>query len=299
MNLLPHSLLFFLTLLSGANYTILKLLVPEAMLPNAVVFCRVSIGLIFFGIAAFMYRQIKISITGKDALLMILSGFFGVFANQYFFYQGMNITTPINGSIFNLTNPITIVLFSAVLLKESLSVHSIIGMAFAITGALILIDFSSFGWSESTFWGDIFILINAISFGLYVVLVTPLAKKYGVFATAFYTFLAAFFFILPIGIQDFMQTRFDSFSTIHWWSFTYILIGTTLIVYLLNNYLPTITSTQVIASYVYLQPFVASLFAVILGKDELTFRKLGSGILIMIGISWVYYSKRKLTHEKS
>jgi drug/metabolite transporter (DMT)-like permease len=61
-------------------------------------------------------------------------------------------------------------------------------------------------------------------------------------------------------------------------------VATTFLAYLLNTYALKALSSSVVSMYIYFQPFLATLFAVILGKDSLTTIKIISAILIITGV---------------
>jgi drug/metabolite transporter (DMT)-like permease len=63
-----------------------------------------------------------------------------------------------------------------------------------------------------------------------------------------------------------------------------VVIATTFFAYLLNIYGLESLSTNTVSAYMYLQPFLASIFAIVVGKDTLTPTKILSGILIILGL---------------
>ena len=54
--------------------------------------------------------------------------------------------------------------------------------------------------------------------------------------------------------------------------------------YLLNTYALKDLSPSVVSMYIYTQPFLATLFAVFLGKDSLTPTKILSAVFIIAGV---------------
>jgi len=68
-------------------------------------------------------------------------------------------------------------------------------------------------------------------------------------------------------------------------------VATTFIAYLLNTYGLKLLSTSVVSMYIYMQPFLATLFAVLLGKDTITLTKIFAGCLVLLGIYLVNTKK--------
>ncbi len=78
-----------------------------------------------------------------------------------------------------------------------------------------------------------------------------------------------------------------------WACMAYVVIGSTFIAYFLNTYALTELSASVAATYIYLQPVVAALFAVALNKDTIDAVKIVSALLIIIGIFLVSRSRKE------
>ena len=100
-----------------------------------------------------------------------------------------------------------------------------------------------------------------------------------------------------------MHTNFNHFSdpisyNLPFYSFTgtvlfsilFVVIATTFFAYLLNTYALKALSSSVVSMYIYFQPFLATIIAILLGKDEITSIKLVSAIFIITG---VYLVSRK------
>ncbi len=90
--------------------------------PFAIIWLRLCCGAIFFSVMVlFQPSESVAKFQRSDVITLILCGLFGSILNQVFFYYGLKITNPINASIFNLLNPITIIALSYFLFKEKLS----------------------------------------------------------------------------------------------------------------------------------------------------------------------------------
>ena len=175
-NLKAHIALLGANIIYGINYTVAKDVMPEYILPFGFIFCRVIGALALFWIVhSFSYEKVE----RKDLLLLAVCGLFGVCANQLMFFYGLNITTPINAGIIMTSNPIMVLIASAIILKNRITVFKIFGIFLGITGALLLLLFKKdFSFGSDTLLGDMFIFLNALSYGTYLVLAVPLMRKY-------------------------------------------------------------------------------------------------------------------------
>ncbi|MGE0569297.1 MAG: EamA family transporter, partial [Bacteroidia bacterium] len=106
-------------------------------------------------------------------------------------------------------------------------------------------------------------------------------------------FLFGSVLVVPIGGYDVIHTSFSEFTHDAWMALAFVVIATTFFAYLLNIYGLQQLSPNVVSMYIYLQPFLASLFAIALGKDRLDLTKIMAGILIILGLYLVTLKPKK------
>lgn len=281
-NLLPHFAILGANLIYGVNYSIAKDVMPAYIQPFGFIFYRVLGALMLFGMIASFYRQ---KIAKKDVLLLAVCGFFGVGLNQLSFFYGLNLTSPINAGIIMVSNPIMVLLASAIILKTRITYLKIAGLILGISGALIILLFKkgcSFG--SDTIVGDSFILLNSASYAVYLVLVKPLMSKYKPITVITWVFGFGFLFVMPFGFNEIGEIDWSSFTPDIWWKFGFVIVATTFLTYLFNIYGLQRLNPSVVSTYIYLQPLIAALYAILLGKDSFTWIKLIAAILIFAGV---------------
>lgn len=251
-----HIALLGANLIYGANYIIAKGVMPNKIGPSAFIFLRVvGAGILFWLIKSFIKEKIEKS----DFLRLIICGFLGVAANQLLFFHGLNLTSPIDASIIIIAIPIVVLIFSAIILKEKITRNKLLGIAVGGVGAIALIAYGNKAEGTSSLLGNALIFLNACSYGLYLVLVKPLMKKYNALTVVSWVFLFGFFFMFPFGLPDFLQTDFSTFTTQTYFAVAFVIIGTTFLAYLFNIYALKTVSPSVTGSYVYLQPAISFL----------------------------------------
>ena len=101
--------------------------------------------------------------------------------------------------------------------------------------------------------------------------------------------------LLPFSFNEILTVKWEYFDTKLWLSFGYVLVFTTFLAYLLNNFALQKTNPSVVSIYIYLQPVIATVIALILSKDTLNLEKVIAGILIFTGIYLVSYNKKNET----
>jgi len=281
--LTAHISLLIANLIYALNFTIAKDVMPNFILPSAFILLRVIGALFLFSFSYFIFFFQKIEF--KDILRFAICGLFGVAINQLFFFEGLNLTTPINAAIVMTTNPILVMLLSFIIVKEAISFRKILGITLGFVGAstLILSD-GAIDLSSNNSTGNLFVFINATSYGLYLVIVKPLFNKYHPLTVLFYVFAFGLLFVLPFGYDDLTIVKWGTIPVNIYLEIIFVVVCTTFIAYLLNSSaLKTLTASTV-SIYIYLQPILASLFAIFLGADFLDEKKIIASVLIFSGV---------------
>lgn len=256
-----HLALLLVNLFYGANYVLAKDVMPEYINPASFIMCRVLGALLLFWIVNRFTGIDKVA--PRDMILMAICGLFGVCVNQLFFFEGLSLTSPVNAAIIMTSTPVIVVLLSAIVLKERFFGKRIMGILLGLMGALGVILFGAYVADttiEASPRGDTFILINATSYALYLVLVKPLMARYSPLTVISYVFLFGCMFILPYSLDSFRAQSWIMPTDI-WLKFAFVIVCVTFLAYLLNIYALKTVSPSVSSSYIYLQPLLAFLFA--------------------------------------
>lgn len=279
-----HLLLFLVTLIFSANYSIAKIVMDDDYLqPLGFILLRVLAAMTLFWLFHLFF--VRERVRRRDLGLLFLCGLFGVGINQPFFFTGLRYSTPINASLILTTSPILVLLISAALLGEAITRLKLLGILLGAAGAITLIAYGkSLNVTRTQMFGDLLIVVNASSYGLYLVLVKKLMSKYHPVTVVKWVFTFGFLMVLPLGYGEVMAADWSSFSTGIWLAIGYVLVFTTFLAYLLNAYALTLVSPSVVSIYIYLQPFLTTLIALAWGKDQLTAVKVAAGLLIFAGV---------------
>ena len=169
-NVLAHISLIFANLIYAINFTFAKDVMPNFIMPSGFILLRVIGALFLFALSYFLFVNEKVE--RKDILRLAICGIFGVAINQLFFFEGLNLTTPINAAIVMTINPILVILLSFFIIKEAITFRKSLGVLLGLTGAAILIlKGGSVDFSSNHQTGNLFVFINASSYGLYLVFV--------------------------------------------------------------------------------------------------------------------------------
>lgn len=280
-----HLALLMAALIYGANYFIAKnVMSKELISPNGFIMLRIMAGALLF--TGFHALFIKEKIDWKDLPYLGLCAICGVAINQLFFFQGLKLTSTIHSSLIMTVTPILVLVFSRLLIKEKPSAEKIIGVIMGFSGAVWLIIKSANGLSDdqSDFVGDIYILINASSYGLYLVLVRKMIKKYNVFTVTKWIFLIGVLLVAPFGLEDALDAKYGDFNILNWYSLIYVLLCTTFLTYLFNAYALSRVMPSTVSIYIYLQPLIAGLLGILFLNEVLHWPVAFAGSMIFSGV---------------
>ena len=274
----------------GVNHTIAKDLMPDVIKPYGFIFLRISGAAILFWLLSFFLPSEKID--RKDWFRVFACAFFGMTLNMLMFFKGLSLSTPINSSVVITIVPVLLLVMSALFLKEKVTLRKSIGIGFGFIGTLILILFGlkSQVNAPNIPLGNTLFIINAISYSTYLIIVKPLVSKYSSITLMKWFFLFAFIVNIPIGINEFLEVDWPQLSTNIIGKLAFVVIGTTFFTYLFNVYALKQLHPSTIGAFIYLQPIIATAYAVLVGADQLTALRVGAAALIFLG---VFLSTRK------
>ena len=289
-----HLALLGANLFYGAGFTVAKIVMPSLIQPKGFILIRVAVVTILFWLSYFGGKNFRTKIDRKDWRTLILCAIFGVATNQLLFFQGLNLTSPIHASLMMLSTPILVSLFAVYALHEKLSVNKIIGLILGVSGAVILVLMGGKDKvATNALLGDVFVLMNATSYAIYLVIAKPLMTKYRPIIVIRWIFLLGLLVVFPFGISEFTEINWHMFSFKEYAAVAFIVICCTFFTYLWNIYALRILSPATAGAYIYLQPVFAALIAVFFYFEHLSWTKVIASIFIFAGVYFV--SKRKTT----
>ncbi len=277
----------------GINFSIMQYLTPKLMQPIALNVLRVvGATLLFWGVR-YITPTTK-PIHRKHWGRLILCAATGVVINQILFVKGVTLTTTIRASLLMLVCPIAVVCIASVLHKEKLSINKIIGLALGILGAILLISLREHTTvGKHVILGDSFIIINALSYAVYLVAVKPLMQYYPPLQVIRWAFTLACVVMIPMGAQGVAAIAWGSFAWYDWAALMFIIIAVTFCTFLFTLYGIQVLGSSITGAYIYAQPVFAALVAVVILHDVSYWPiKLLAAICIGSGVYLVSYYNR-------
>jgi drug/metabolite transporter (DMT)-like permease len=276
---------FFVALFYAYNFTAAKEVTPEFIGPFGLTWYRVIVTCaIFWLISIFAGPKEKVPL--KELPIIALAAFCGVGFNMVTFMWGLSLTSPISASVLMVSTPIIVLVLSAIFLKERLFATRIVGILVGFSGAALLIFLSTGAGAEASnpTLGNLLIFVNAISYAFYILLAKKLTAKFHVFTLMKWLYFFGVIFITPFGIIQGLEFEISTASTSTLLNIGYVILFATFGTYMLNIIAIRTLKPSVVAVFVYLQPLLATLIAIGLGKDMITWQKAVAGLLIFTGV---------------
>jgi drug/metabolite transporter (DMT)-like permease len=286
-----HLSLLAANIIYGLNFSIAKAVMPDHIKPFALVSVRsVSAAALFWITGLFVPKE---KVNRKDLLYLFGCSFFGVVINQTLFLVGLDMTTPVNSSIILSTNPIFAFVFAALILKEKITFLKGTGLAIGLSGVLLLIlQNGTPDLASSTFLGDIYSMVNTISWAFYTVIIKRMLEKYHPVTVMKWTFLFGMLTNVPVGYHQWSTMDWSSIPLVAWLQIGFVIIGATYLGYLFITFGLRRLSPTIVSTYTYTQPIIAAYLATIMGQDHIDIVMVFSALLIFAGVFVVSFQKK-------
>ena len=271
------------SLIYGVSFTIAKDVMPTYIKPFGFILLRVFGATILFWLISFFGPTEKIQL--KDFPRIIAAAFFGVALNMLTFFKGLSFTSPISAAVIMVTTPIIVLILSTIIMKEKMIKRKIFGILLGLFGTGFLILYGkSIGNAANAPLGNLLVFINAVSYAFYLIIVKNLMDKYNAFTFVKWIYTFGLLMVLPFGWSEYQEIQWATIPTYILWEIVFVVVFTTFFTYLFNLVSMRELKPTNVAVFIYLQPLFATIFAISLGKDELTFVKIVSAVLIFTGV---------------
>ena len=289
-----HLACFMAYAIFGFNIIVCKDLTSGQLISPLAIFCLRSLGAgaLFWLISLFAPKE---KVEKKDYLRIFAASILGFFVCQITFLVGIPHITPMDCSVLSAISPIYTMIIAAIVLKEPITWQKAGGVIISFTGIIYLIvsRASSNGVAETSLFGISMIILNSLSFSLYLGIFKPLIGKYSVITFMKWIFLFAFLMSIPFSGKEIVTLNWSAVPAIQLAELAYLIFCATFITYFLipvgqKRIRPTLVSMN---SYV--QPIIAIVISICVGMEMLTWQKVLAAIMVFGGVVVVSYSKSR------
>jgi drug/metabolite transporter (DMT)-like permease len=280
-----YLLLAAMVLLWSGNYIMAKVVLREVPAILVVALRAVIAGVLIFPVYWRSLRRSGEWPRGRDLGELFLLGFGGIAMNQFCFVLGIGRTTVTHSAIIMSTIPVWVLLLATALGMERVTLAKVSGMVMAICGVLILQSFRSqyTGGSTPTVLGDFLVLLCA----LLLAGMTTFTKRWKPgesLAVVAVGYIAGAIAFAPVVWWQSRTFPLGSITPAVWAGILYMSACCSVICYLIYNYALRYIAASRVAATQYMQPFLATMLAVMLLGERLTAPIVAAGGVIIAGV---------------
>lgn len=289
------------TLFWGAGPVITKLGVREVP-PYSLAFLRFFLAVVL--LLPFFLASRHRKIQRSDLPKFLMAGLTGSGLNAIFFMAGISRTTAISSAAIFATVPLVNALAATLILREKASSVRIFGIAIGLIGSLLIALGPKFlgvgnGQAPGDIWGNLLVGISVVSWVTYIILSKELLVKYSPLTVTTISFMVGTIFLLPFFFVELISnpswylamTQVGIISIIYGAIFAFVLS------FLLYQYGLKQTSAFEAGAVLYLNPVLASIFAIpILGEWPTPIFLVGTGLIlggVFLATTYEFIKKRK------
>ena len=288
-----HIAAFVAYFIFGFNIIVCKDLTSDGLIPPLGIFTLRSLiaGGLFWIVSLFKPQE---KIDSKDYVKIFAASMIGFFTCQITFLVGIPYITPMDCSVMTAMAPIYTMIVAAIVIKEPITLQKAGGVAISFAGIIYLIVSrvtAPGGVAESTPFGIFMLILNCLSFSMYLGIFKPLIAKYSAVTFMKWIFLFSAAVSTPFSLKGLINVDWAGIPTIQYAELAYLIICATFISYFLIPIAQRRIRPTLISMYSYVQPIIAIAISIAIGMDTLTWQKAIATLLVFGGLVIVSYSR--------
>ena len=282
-----HTAVLLANIIFGLGVPVTKLLLDQWVSPMAYMATRcLGAAAIFWLISLFLPRE---KVAPRDLTVIILGGLLGIVVSQTLTAWALTFTTPVYFSLVATLTPVATMLCAALFIGEKISVRGIAGVALGVAGAMLMVFI---GWQGGSGKNDILgialTLLSMFTWAVYLIITRKVSARYTAVTQMKWVFLASAIAVLPFSLTDLQSATLYSAAT--QWSglaeMAFIVVFATVAGYFAIPFAMRYLKATTVSVYTNLQPIVASLVAIALSQDVLTWDKPVALVLVLLS-AWL------------
>ena len=293
--LVGHLACFMAYAIFGFNIIVCKDLTAGQLISPLAIFCLRSLGAgaLFWLISLFAPKE---KVEKKDYVRIFAASMLGFFVCQVTFLAGIPHITPMDCSVLSAISPIYTMIIAAIVLKEPITWQKAGGVTLSFAGIIYLIvsRTAAGGAAETSLFEILMLILNSLSFSLYLGIFKPLIGKYSVVTFMKWIFLFAFVVSAPFSAGELVTLDWNAIPSIQLAELAYLILCATFITYFLIPVGQKRIRPTLVSMYSYVQPIIAIVVSITVGMEVLTWQKVLAAVMVFGGVVVVSYSKSRV-----
>jgi drug/metabolite transporter (DMT)-like permease len=291
-NLVGHLACFTAYAIFGVNIVVCKDLTSGGAISPLAIFTIRSLGAgaLFWLLSLFTPQE---KVDKGDYLKILAASFLGFFLTQLTFLKAIPDITPMHCSIISALTPIYTMFIAAVVLKEPITLRKGGGVLLSLFGILFLImnNAHSGGAAESKLQGILLMILNGLSFALYLGIFRPVIMKYSVVTFMKWIFLFSVMISLPFSFREVFSFNWIHIPKVQLLELGFLVLLATFVCYFLIPVGQKRIRPTLVSMYSYVQPIIATVISICTGMDTVTWQKVLAAAMVFAGVFVVSRSR--------
>ncbi len=282
-----HAAIIAANAIFGLGVPVSSYLLRDWVTPNVYMASRcVGAALVFWGLSLFAPRE---RVAGRDLAVIVLSGLLGFVVSQTLTAWALVYTTPVYFSLIATLTPVATMILAAVFLNEGITGMKAAGVFAGIAGAALMVALKwQDGSGSNDLLGIFFALMSLLTWAVYLTVTRKVSQRYTALTQMKWVFLVSSVVVLPYTVAEFGTTRLYGGPADAEWltgmaAMLFIVVFATVLGYFMIPFAMKYLKATTVSVYTNLQPVVASLVAIAMAQDTLTWDKPAAAALVMAG----------------
>ena len=222
----------------------------------------------------------------ENLAYLSITAFTGVTLFNTLLYLGGQTTGALNLALISITSPIFIVIFARIFYGELLTFYKVAGVFLVATGVIALITRGQLSsLLNLTFSiGDMWMLMGAIVFAIYSILIIKKPPQLGIRAFQLSTFILGLIFLLPFLAWEYAVVGPSAYDANAIYSILYLGVFASLFSFVLWNQSILMIGVSKTGMVNYTLPIFSGVMAWYFLGEDIGLLHLGSGVLIVSGV---------------
>lgn len=284
------------TALWAGNFIIARGL-SDSISPINLAFYRWVVAVIVFLPFALRPLISEWDILKENIPYLSITSLLGITIFNTLIYLAGHTTTAINLSLISISFPVFIVIFSRIFFGERITLNKGFGIILVILGVITLISKGDFSrlLNISFAIGDVWMLMAAIIFAIYSILLKHKPTQLSIWAFQLSTFILGLIFLFPFFIWEYVTAPPVEFDTKTVYSILYVGIFASLSAFVLWNKAVMTVGPSKAGMIYYTLPLFSGGLAYFFLKEGISIIHFYSMLLIVSGILTANYESKKPT----
>lgn len=278
-----HAAIFLANTIFGLGVPVSKALLDSWVTPMGYMASRSFFAaIIFWLIACFLPKE---HVERKDLMVILFGGLLGFVISQSLTAWALDFTTPVYFSLIAALTPVGVMLMAALFIGEKITWIKVLGVILGIVGALLmLVKGWQAGAGKNDVLGIFLAILSVLTWAIYLIVTRKVSQKYSSVTQMKWVFLISAVVTVPIAMPEFGAQALYS-SAVNWEGIAemaFLVLGATVLGYFLIPVAMKTLHATTVSIYTNLQPIVASMVAIFVGQDFLSWDKIVAAALVLL-----------------